>query len=651
MSNQGNAHYSSGIINNFWKKSLPKPNFEPWLMPKLKFKSDNLKIYLGKGLKRTFSELDSSAVRQKMKGLNYESVEINEHIRRGALHSIFFDNTNNKAEKQISGIILDSRNHFTRKKSNNRRYITIFSGLNRSKSKNFNQSESCETAICGGGYNFSGFRILKKNTFYFAVLLAFAMCFFVSCSNSSSSGSTSVSNFGKLGKECYPNKTCDGSLLCDEESNICVEDPENPLNDYDTPSDPENDGNNPIEDNDSDKPIEDNDSDNKPIDNDKDDIIGTNDDDSVSITDEDNPVENNDSDEIPNQSPEHYYGGCKFTPEDMVATKEEIEAGIYDEINERIRKIGEKNKEICLGRYNMVKKYDSEGNVYIVDECEVNNVYLGLEEPIWYENVIPTVFNAMGLEPNTPHRILNISKGKWCMNKGDPLDIYIKIKNMKIKAYVSVFECLEQAGGDMLSFEITPSVDGECIGTTSTSDQVIMPKQHTSRTPGTQKDKELCTTMPNYQYDEANNICHTTITEEVYMGMVAHTLLNVKGFSWAETPYRITYMKKDINTNVIYMDMLVNDMVVHITLQNPKDPCLEHGGTYADVPPPGFDNNYNDLCTIGLLNPKHNIKDKTVPGLKKPFYNVPQKRYAQSVRLKRQKWLAQKAVCSSVSFS
>jgi|GEM_PF-6953417 AAA ATPase containing von Willebrand factor type A (vWA) domain len=451
---------------------------------------------------------------------------------------------------------------------------------------------------------------MKKFFVVFALLSA--MVLMISCGNSSSSDNNSVSNFGKLGKECYPNKSCDGSLLCDEESNICVEDPENPLNDYDTPSNQENDENEPVENNDSDTPIENNDNDNlndhnddnKPIDNDKDDIIGTNDDDSVSITDEDNPVENNDSDEIPNQSPEHYYGGCAFTAEDMVATKEEIATDL-DTVRKKTNAIREKNKEICLGRYTMKNKEDSDGNFYIVDECEVNNVYLGLEEPIWYENVIPTVFSAMGLEPNTPHRILNISKGKWCMNKGDPLDIYIKIKNMKINAYVSVFECLEQAGGDMLNFEIAPSVDGECIGTTSTSDQVIMPKQHTSRTPGTQKDKELCATMPNYQYDEANNICHTTITEEVYMGHVAHTLLNVKGVSWAETPYRITYMKKDINTNVIYMDMLVNDMVVHITLQNPKDPCLEHEGTYATVPPVGSgvdygsDYNYDELCPIG----------------------------------------------------
>lgn len=71
---------------------------------------------------------------------------------------------------------------------------------------------------------------MKKHlftAFMFAVI-----AFFVSCGGSSSD-SSSVSNFGKLGGECYPNKTCDKGLLCDTENNICVEDPENPIHDSD----------------------------------------------------------------------------------------------------------------------------------------------------------------------------------------------------------------------------------------------------------------------------------------------------------------------------------------------------------------------------------------------------------------------------------
>ena len=38
---------------------------------------------------------------------------------------------------------------------------------------------------------------------------------------------------GKLGKECYPNETCDKGLRCDTDNNVCIEDPENPINDSD----------------------------------------------------------------------------------------------------------------------------------------------------------------------------------------------------------------------------------------------------------------------------------------------------------------------------------------------------------------------------------------------------------------------------------
>ena len=71
---------------------------------------------------------------------------------------------------------------------------------------------------------------MKKHlftAFMFAVI-----AFFVSCGGSSSD-SSSVSDFGKLGGECYPNKTCDKGLLCDTENNVCVEDPENPIHDSD----------------------------------------------------------------------------------------------------------------------------------------------------------------------------------------------------------------------------------------------------------------------------------------------------------------------------------------------------------------------------------------------------------------------------------
>ena len=67
------------------------------------------------------------------------------------------------------------------------------------------------------------------------------MFLMVSCGGSSSDNN-SVSNFGKLGRECYPNKTCDSGLICDDESNTCiVKNSNNPINDSDTSSEQTND--------------------------------------------------------------------------------------------------------------------------------------------------------------------------------------------------------------------------------------------------------------------------------------------------------------------------------------------------------------------------------------------------------------------------
>ena len=111
-----------------------------------------------------------------------------------------------------------------------------------------------------------GFRF-KKINISFAALLVFTLCFFVSCGGGSSkpeSGGDSVSNFGKLGQECYPNKSCDEGLLCDEENNVCVEDPDNPT---DTGSDKPDEQNNP---NDQDTLVEQPDQDHQETPNDQD---------------------------------------------------------------------------------------------------------------------------------------------------------------------------------------------------------------------------------------------------------------------------------------------------------------------------------------------------------------------------------------------
>lgn len=231
MASSQKQHYEHGLKNPSFKTfRTTSDSFR-----RHRIKTDDLKISLRPEL-GALSQREISDVRQKMGAVNYESVIISGKVSKGGLHSILFDNINNKGKKQILGVILDTCSHFIRKRSRNSRYITFSSGLNEPGS--FNQNENCETCISDDGHSsFSGFRF-KKINISFAALLVFAMCFFVSCGDSAKqvTGGDSVSNFGKLGGECYPNETCDKGLLCDTENNICIEDPDNPIHDSDTSS-------------------------------------------------------------------------------------------------------------------------------------------------------------------------------------------------------------------------------------------------------------------------------------------------------------------------------------------------------------------------------------------------------------------------------
>ena len=224
MASSQKQHYEHGLKNPSFKTF--RTTSDPFCRRKIK--TDDLKISVRPEL-GALSRREISDVRQKMGAVNYESVIISSKVSKGGLHSILFDNINNKGKKQILGVILDTCSHFIRKRSRNSRYITFSSGLNEPGS--FNQNENCETCISDGGHSsFSGFRF-KKINISFAALLVFAMCFFVSCGDSAKQvnvNGDSVSNFGKLGGECYPNETCDKGLLCDTENNICIEDPDNP---------------------------------------------------------------------------------------------------------------------------------------------------------------------------------------------------------------------------------------------------------------------------------------------------------------------------------------------------------------------------------------------------------------------------------------
>ena len=72
---------------------------------------------------------------------------------------------------------------------------------------------------------------MKKIFAVFALLSA--LFFAVGCGGGSKNDNDSVTNFGKLGYECYPNKTCDEGLLCDTDNNVCVKDTGNQTNDSD----------------------------------------------------------------------------------------------------------------------------------------------------------------------------------------------------------------------------------------------------------------------------------------------------------------------------------------------------------------------------------------------------------------------------------
>ena len=64
---------------------------------------------------------------------------------------------------------------------------------------------------------------------------------------------------GELYGECYPNKTCNEGLICDEENNICIKDPgnqEKPDGDSDNPQKPDDSDDVEISDKDSDNPQE-----------------------------------------------------------------------------------------------------------------------------------------------------------------------------------------------------------------------------------------------------------------------------------------------------------------------------------------------------------------------------------------------------------
>jgi AAA ATPase containing von Willebrand factor type A (vWA) domain len=171
---------------------------------------------------------------------------------------------------------------------------------------------------------------MKKILVVFAVFAA--LIFIVSCGGGSSKpadGGESEKNAGELGGECYPNKSCNEGLICDEENNVCIEDPENPADDSDSeepetdedivdtdPTEPTNPTTDPTPDEDADtsETEPDEDADSTPVSDDDIDTPEPNDEDSDTIPtpDEDTdttPVSDEDADTIVEPLKEGIYFG------------------------------------------------------------------------------------------------------------------------------------------------------------------------------------------------------------------------------------------------------------------------------------------------------------------------------------------------------
>lgn len=352
------------------------------------------------------------------------------------------------------------------------------------------------------------------------------------------------SDVGKLGGECYPNQTCNEGLICNTESNNCVEDPENPVDGSDTSSE-QNDNN-----------------------DNKDDIVDTHDEDSVDPSDNENePIEDNDSDEINEPFLDSYYVDFDM-PEDIVATKEEMKTG---EGFDKIMETQQKNQKICPYSYNSNSYTDNDENVRVVDYCVAQPFDFESDPIIWLENVVPTVFNKAGLSPDTPHRIVYM-QAEYSNNES-PKIIYtvdIKIKNMVFEVSFESNYCLKQANSDNF-VAINPAPQAECSAT-PTLKKSITTNQNLTKNTDQERNEILCATMPNHIYDKENNTCHTSISEFVLLENVTHTLLNRDGFSWADVSYKITNMNK--KASIVHIDMMVNDMNVQVELMNTKS-CID----------------------------------------------------------------------------
>ena len=403
---------------------------------------------------------------------------------------------------------------------------------------------------------------MKKICAFFAL---FCAVFLVSCGGGSSKPANesgdSVSNFGKLGGECYPNETCDKGLICDTDNNVCIEDPENQINDSDKT------------DSGDDEKIDNDNTDTTPEQTDNDDSPDN------KSSDDDNSIIDNDSQDV--------------VGEDVVPANE-------------ADKIQNQNNIICARLPNAsfvpgIKEVTPNGNVSFVDTCITT-----IDEPVYKPDLAPHLFYLARLDLNTPHRIINmagnldIPNTTWFTITAD-----IKIKNMIFESYYQKVDIILDMSAyqevPVIKFYSSPPNSKYVVSYTKTKnitheftkDIITNDNVETIQ----QKNSELCKRMPNSVYTPNTNTnddgtatitdtCSVTINDKIWTENVIPFLFGRGKLNWMETPYRIPYIEQrhDIENDryVIYMDVVLNNMTLQIHLDNTES-CLFNPNNYKSI--------------------------------------------------------------------
>ena len=295
------------------------------------------------------------------------------------------------------------------------------------------------------------------------------------------------------------------------------------------------------------------------------------------------PIENNDNDNNPSENNDSDYTSDLnglFDGGEMIITKSNLEKLTQAQIDDRKNNGHNEAKKRCPYNYiQQPERYDEKGNMYIVDKCEGN-----IEEPMWLEHTAPKILlDNYGAIPPEPQRVVSMTVDY--LNKSSPSNMKIRVPYLLLDVNFVSQNCLSQVNEATSIIEIWPNsyadshsescyIDGEKktlpIEAKATKQIRTMPNDYVS----------LCKTMPNYQLDESDNACYTTIEEFVWLESVPHKILpkNSKGFL-PGYPWGITYIERDLDTNVFHMIVqfgkeISNGMTVYVTLKNAKS-CIE----------------------------------------------------------------------------